>query len=88
MGCVRVWPYRHGCSQLIVCQSLAPRYLIETLATDGAVPMDLGCSAAPVACVCASLQSTAVRGRGVRDAGRPCMPPCRFYWSINVFTVV
>jgi hypothetical protein len=79
MDCVSVWPYRHGRSQLIVRQSRATRCLIETLAADGSVPVDLWCSAAALACVCAAyLQSAAGRGRGVRDGGGPYMPPCRF----------
>jgi hypothetical protein len=80
--------HRRGCSQLIVrqsradrClvrQSRADRCLVESLATDVAVPMDMWCSAARVACVCvASLQSPAVRGSGVRDGAGLCIPPRR-----------
>jgi hypothetical protein len=44
-GVLCVWPYRHGCSQLIVRQSRAARCLVESLATDGAVPWTRTCGA-------------------------------------------
>jgi hypothetical protein len=78
MGCMRVWPLASHIgaaagAYVTVRKSRAARFLVESLATDGTVPMDLWCSAARVACMCvASLQSPAGRGSG---GGGPYMPP-------------